>query len=71
MYGITTTKWREYLEDSLGITPAIALKFQAELHKITQQAIDAMWKVRNAAKHGMTTPSELWELRTFEAAIHS
>ena len=71
MYGITISKWREYLEDFLGITPAIALKFQAELHKITQQAIDAMWKARNAAKHGMTTPYELWELRTFEEAIQS
>ena len=30
-----------------------------------------MWKARNTAKHGMTTPYELWELKTFEAAIRS
>ena len=29
MYGITTTAWREFLEDSLDIPPSIALKFQA------------------------------------------
>jgi len=71
MYGITTTEWRKFLEDCLEITPATALKFQADLHKCTQHAIDKMWKARNTAKHGMTTPSELWELKTFEAAIRS
>ena len=30
-----------------------------------------MWKARNTAKHGMATPYELWELKTFEAAIKS
>ncbi len=30
-----------------------------------------MWKARNTAKHGMTTPSELWEIKTFEAHIKS
>ena len=59
------------MEDALEITPAIALKFQAELHKYTQHAIDQMWKARNTAKYGKTTPSELCELRTFEAAIKS
>ena len=39
MYGITTTAWREFLEETLGITPAIALTFQADLHKCTQHAI--------------------------------
>jgi len=71
MYGITTTAWREFLEDALEITPALALTFQAELHKCTQHAIDKIWTARNKAKHGMTTHSELWELRTFEAAIQS
>jgi len=71
MYGITTTEWRTYLEDCLEITPATALTFQADLHKCTQHAIDKMWKARNIAKHGMTTPYELWELQTFEAAIRS
>ena len=59
MYGITTTAWRGFLEDSLGMTPTIALAFQAALHKCTQHAIDKMWKARNLARHGMTTPSEL------------
>ena len=71
MYGITTTEWRKFLEDCLEITPATALTFQADLHKCTQHAIDKMWKARNIAKHGMTTPYELWELTTFEAAIRS
>jgi hypothetical protein len=71
MYGITTTDWRKFLEDYLEITPATALTFQADLHKCTQHAIDKMWKARNTAKHGMTTPYELWELQTFEAAIRS
>jgi len=71
MYGITTTEWRKFLEDCLEITPATALTFQADLHKCTQYAIDKMWKARNTAKHGMTTPYELWELKTFEAAIRS
>ena len=71
MYGITTTEWRKFLEDCLEITPATALTFQADLHKCTQHAIDKMWKARNTAKHGMTTPYELWELKTFEAAIRS
>jgi len=53
MYGITTTAWREFLEDSLEITPAIALKFQAETHKCTQEAIYKMWKARKIAKHGV------------------
>ena len=39
MYGITTTAWRAFLEDSLGITPTIALSFQAALHQYTQIAI--------------------------------
>ncbi len=30
-----------------------------------------MWKERNKANHGMTTPYELWELKTFETAIRS
>jgi hypothetical protein len=30
-----------------------------------------MWKARNLARHGMTSPSEIWELRVFEAAIRS
>jgi hypothetical protein len=71
MYGITTTEWRKFLEDCLEITPATALTFQADLHKCTQHAIDKMWKARNTAKHGMATPSELWELKIFEAAIKS
>ena len=71
MYGITTTAWREFLEDSLGIPPSIALTFQADLHRCTQHAIDKMWKARNFARHGMTSPSEIWELRVFEAAIRS
>ena len=71
MYGITTTEWRKFLEDCLEITPATALTFQADLHKCTQHAIDKMWKARNTAKHGMTTPYELWELKIFEAAIKS
>ena len=71
MYGITTTEWRKFLEGCLEITPATALTFQAALHKCTQHAIDKMWKARNTAKHGMTTPSEVWELKTFEAAIKS
>ncbi len=33
--------------------------------------IKSLWKARNTAKHGMTTPSELWELKPFEAAIQS
>jgi len=71
MYGITTTAWRAFLEDSLNISPSIALTFQAELHRCTQSAIDKMWKARNLARHGMTSPSEIWELRVFEAAIRS
>ena len=71
MYGITTTAWRRFLEDSLGITPSIALTFRAVLHQRTQHAIDKMWKARNHARHGLATPSELWELRIFEAAIRS
>ena len=71
MYGITTTAWREFLEGSLGITPTIALAFQTALHQCTQKAIGQMWKARNLARHGMSTPSEIWELRTFEGAIRS
>ena len=73
MYGVTTTAWREFLEDSLDIhvPPSIALKFQANLHRCTQHAIDSMWKERNFARHGKTSPSEIWELRVFEAAIRS
>jgi hypothetical protein len=71
MYGITTTEWRKFFEDCLEITPATALAFQADLHKCTQHAIEKMWRARNIAKHGMTTPHELWELKTFEAAIKS
>ena len=71
MYGITTTAWREFLEDSLGIPPSIALTFQAALHRCTQYAIDKMRKARNVARHGMASPSEIWELRVFEAAIRS
>ena len=71
MHGITTTAWREFLEDSLGITPTIALAFQTALHQCTQIAIGQMWKARNLARHGMATPSEIWELRTFEGAIRS
>ncbi len=71
MYGITTTEWRKFLEDCLEITLATALKFQADLHKCTHHAIDKMWKARNTAKHGMATPSELWELNTFGAATQS
>jgi hypothetical protein len=71
MYGITTTAWRAFLEDFLNISPSIALTFQVELHRCTQSAIDKMWKARNLARHGMTTPSELWELRIFEATIRS
>ena len=52
MYGITTTAWREFLEDSLGITTSIALTFQAALHQCTQHAIVKMWKARNFARHG-------------------
>ena len=52
MYGITTTEWREFLEDSLDIPPYIALKFQTNLHRCTQHAIDKMWKERNFARHG-------------------
>ena len=43
MYGITTTAWREFLEDSLGIPPSIALTFQADLHRCTQQAIENIY----------------------------
>ena len=71
MYGITTTAWREFLEDLLGIPPSIALKFQADLHRCTQNAIDKMWKARNLARHGMTSPHDLWELRVFEDAIRA
>ena len=71
MYGITTTAWREFLEDSLDIPPSIALKFQANLHRCTQHAIDKMWKERNFARHGKTSQSEIWEHRVFEAAIRS
>ena len=71
MYGIATTEWRKFLKDFLDITPATRLSFQADLHKCTQHAIDKMWKARNTAKNGMTAPSELWELKTFEAAIKS
>ena len=71
MYGITTTAWRDFLEDALGIPPSIALKFQVDLHRCTQHAIGNMWKERNFARHGMTSPSEIWELRVFEAAIRS
>jgi hypothetical protein len=71
MYGITTTEWRIFFEDCLEITPATALAFQADLHKCTQHAIAKMWNARNLAKHGKTTPSELWEIKTFEAAIKS
>ena len=67
MYGITTTVWREFLEDSLEITPAIALKFQARTN--VRRRLYKMWKARNTAKHRLAT--ELWELRTFEAAIQS
>ncbi len=49
--------------------PAIALNFQAETHKCTQEAIYIMWKARNTAKHGLTTQSGHWELKAFEAAI--
>ena len=31
MFGITTTGWRDFLEDSLGLSPEAALKFQAAL----------------------------------------
>ena len=71
MYGITTTEWREFLEDSLDIPPSIALKFQTNLHRCTQHAIDNMWKERNFARHGKTSKSEIWEHRVFEAAIRS
>ena len=71
MYGITSTEWRVFLENSLEIPPAIALKFQTDLHKCTQAAIHILWKARNSAVHGKTTPSELWELRIFEEAIHT
>ena len=71
MYGITTTAWREFLEDSLNIPPSIALKFQASLHRCTQYAIDKMWKERNFARHGKTSPSEIWEHRVFEEDIRS
>ena len=60
MYGITSTEWRVFLENSLEIPPAIALKFQTELHKCTQAAIHILWKARNTAVHGKKTPSELW-----------
>ena len=71
IYGITTTVWREFLEDSLGITPSIALTFQAELRQCTHHAIDKMWKARNFAGHGIATPSEIWEHRIFEETIRS
>ena len=71
MYGITTTEWREFLEESLDIPPSIALKFQTNLHRCTQHAIDNMWKERNFARHGKTSKSEIWEHRVFEAAIRS
>ena len=71
MYGITSTEWRVFWENSLEIPPAIALKFQTDLHKCTQTAIHILWKARNTAVHGKTTPSELWELRIFEEAIHT
>ncbi len=61
MYGITTTEWRVLLEDSMGISPATALKFQADLHKCTQLAIHVhtLWKARNTALHGKTSYSFL------------
>ncbi len=34
MYDITTTAWRDFLEDFLEISPATALKFQAELRSM-------------------------------------
>ncbi len=56
MYGITTLVWGDFLEDALEITLAIALQFQAETHKYTQEAIlYKMWKTRNKAKHGSAT----------------
>ena len=60
-----------FLEDSLEISPAIALKFQTDLHKCTQLAIHTLWKARNKAVRLKTTPSELWELRSFEEAIQT
>ena len=35
MFGITSTGWRDFLEDSLGLSPEAALTFQAALHKHT------------------------------------
>ena len=70
MYGITSTEWRVFLENSLEIPPAIALKFQTDLHKCTKTAIQyytaaihILWNARNTAVHGKTTPSELWTKR--------
>ncbi len=71
MYGITSTEWRAFLEDSLEIAQAIALKFQIDLHKCTQLAIHTLWKARNTAVRGKTAPSALWELRTFEEVIQT
>ena len=69
MFGITSTGWRDFLEDSIGLSPEAALQFQAALHKHTQHAIDQMWKARNSAKFARTNPKQTWERRAFEDAI--
>ena len=58
MYGITSTEWRVFLENSLEIPPTIALKFQTDLHKCTQIAIHTLWKARN-------TVLSTWEDNSF------
>ena len=69
MYGITTTGWRDFLEDSLLLSPDVAMKFQVALHKETQVGIHNMWLARNAGRHALISPAETWEIRTFEDAI--
>jgi hypothetical protein len=64
IYGITTTAWGEILgrlsEDHSSNCAGIS-------RRITQHAIDELWKERNTAKHGMETQSELLEVGAFES----
>jgi len=65
MYGITTTGWRDILEDSLSLSPESALAFQVALHKETQVGIQSMWQARNVVRHAMISLVLAWEIRTF------
>ena len=69
MYGITTTRWRDFLEESLLLPPEKALAFQGALHKETQVGIHNMWQARNVARHALISHAQTWEISTFEDAI--